>query len=77
MDVYFFVKKVCEIKYIEKNYRIILIDKNFLVVWRKMYFCCKDIVMIYLFVKYFFNLICFYLFSKLMNELIMLVLIKK
>lgn len=32
MDVYFFVKKVSEIKYIDKNYRIILIDKNFLVV---------------------------------------------
>lgn len=54
MDVYPFVKKVSEIKHIEKNHRIIPTDKNFPVVRRKMYSRCKDTVMIYLFVKYFF-----------------------
>lgn len=54
MDVYPFVKKVSEIKHIDKNRRIILIDKNFPIVQRKTYSRCKDTVMIYLCVKYFF-----------------------
>lgn len=77
MDVYPFVKKVSEIKHIDKNHRIIPTDKNFPVVRRKTYSRCKDTVMIYLFVEYFFNLICFYLSSKSMNESIMPASIKK